>query len=201
MGITSTKVQVNTLITQSMLSAELRVPVRCTAATRPASPLSGDEIYETDTFKTLQYDGTSWWTTSIPGMLTFSSLPTITQVGTVTRTVTYSEYRIINGVCEWWFKLDIIAGTAGTAGTMFTISTPVNMKIGQSPGMTLGNGMIYDASAITIDTGHYEFITGTTIALSVSEGSNASWGANPSIGLSTSDSIRGHVHFLVATAG
>lgn len=168
----------------------------CTSGTRPSLPAAGDQIFETDTGKTLMYDGTSWWTIGILGNTATDHTPTITQSGTVAKTVAYSKYRIINGVCEWWFKLDITG--AGTAGSVVFLSTPVN--INTSASQHCGAGVILDSSVPTIDAGSWEVASITTIALSVGEGTNNLWGATPNIGLASGDSIRGHVRFLVANA-
>ena len=39
---------------------------KCTSTTRPASPTSGDQIYETNTLRTLVHDGTGWIIQSEP---------------------------------------------------------------------------------------------------------------------------------------
>lgn len=49
-----------TAIVQADMSSGLRVPVTCTSGTRPASPSSGDLIWETDTTRGVVYDGSTW---------------------------------------------------------------------------------------------------------------------------------------------
>ena len=176
-----------------------RGPYVCTSGTRPSGPTEGDTIYETDTDKMMTFDGSNWWTIAIPSTASTSFTSTISQgVSTnISKSTNYSQYRIISGVCEWWFAFTMSA--SGTAGSQVTLTLPVTSLI-STVGVTVGNGMIYDSSVPTIDTGHYEIVTSTTVSMAVSEGTNAPWGASPNIALASGDIIRGHIRFLVASA-
>ena len=48
-------------ITQQSAAARLIQPGVCTSTTRPASPFEGQYIYETDTDKTLFWNGSAWY--------------------------------------------------------------------------------------------------------------------------------------------
>lgn len=173
-----------------------RGPYICTSATRPAAPIEGQQIYETDTNKSLVFDGASWWTIGIAGNLTTTyAAPAVTQSGSVTVSVDASEYRIISGVCEWWFRVTVSG--SGSAGNTVTVSLPVTAT---GTFRHVGEGTILDNSASTIDSGVWETITTTTIGLLVGEGTTNYWGITPNIALAANDSIRGHVRFRVASA-
>jgi hypothetical protein len=47
-------------VTSSKLASNLTVPIVCTSSTRPASPVEGQVIYETDTNKGYTYTGAAW---------------------------------------------------------------------------------------------------------------------------------------------
>lgn len=79
-------------------------PGVCTSSTRPASPYDGQVIYETDTDKTLVYNGTGWVFLSTsranPGGLdlvkaetAFSAVSSVTADSVFTST--YTNYRIV----------------------------------------------------------------------------------------------------------
>lgn len=169
------------------------------ARTAISNAYEGMLVYQLDTNTVYRYDGSAWWTVEIAAASTTNYTPTINQGASsnIAKTVSHSQYRICDGILEWWFKLDMTA--SGTAGTAFTISTPVTMAT-ITAGTTIGNGMVFDASVPTIDTGHYEWITTTTISLSVGEGTNAGWGNTPNLALASGDSIRGYVRVPVAAA-
>jgi hypothetical protein len=48
-------------ITQQIGASSLIKPGVCTSTTRPASPYQGQVIYETDTSRTLTWNGTAWY--------------------------------------------------------------------------------------------------------------------------------------------
>lgn len=176
-----------------------RGPYICTSATRPGSPFEGQQIFETDTNKTLIYDGANWWTTAIAGNGTtsYTSALMVDQAGTATHTATVSEYRIISGVCEWWFNI-AVTGSGGGAGNTLTLLLPVTASAASN--RHLGAGSIYDSSIPTWDSGSWELTSTSRMGLVVGEGTNASWGNTPSVSIASGDAIRGHVRFLVASA-
>lgn len=84
-------------------SSRLIQPGVCTSSTRPASPFEGQYIYETDTNRTLVYDGGAWVMTidadTPPGL----ELVKVQTIGTTVASVTvsdvfsstYDNYRIV----------------------------------------------------------------------------------------------------------
>lgn len=171
------------------------------AAARAAisNPYEGLLVLQADTNTVLRYDGAAWWTVEIYGTGLTAHTPTIAQGASsnIAKTTNYSQYRIVQGICEWWFNFAMTA--SGTGGSQFTLTLPVNSAI-STVGVTIGNGMVFDASVPTIDTGHYEIVSASTISLAVSEGTNAPWGASPNIALASGDLIRGHVRYPIASA-
>lgn len=142
------------------------------------------------------YDGTSWWTVGRATAAATGFTPVIVQGGTPTLTVTVSEWQVTNGVCEWWFNL-LVTNNSASAGSAVTVSIPVTAS-GDS--RSIGNGHIGDASASTIDVGTW-FLASTTLISFVAEvGTTSYWGVTPSLALATSDTLNGHVRYLVAAA-
>jgi hypothetical protein len=172
-----------------------RGPYICTAATRPASPFAGQTIFETDTLKTLQYSGSAWWTTAITGNGVSTSAPTVFQGAGVGITIVTSNYRVINGVCDWWYQINT---TIGTAGYVVTLALPVTSA--EVNVTNIGSGIIYDASTGVIYVCSIEQATTTTVSFQTDLGVNAMWGITPSIALGTGDELRGFARFRVATA-
>lgn len=175
-----------------------RGPYICTAATRPGSPFAGQQIFETDTKKTLNYDGTDWWTIAIAGngATAHTSSVALAQAGAVASTIVISEYRIICGVCEWWFVYTATAG--GASGNAVTLLCPVAASAANL--RNVGAGIINDSSGVTIDSGTWELLDTTHIVLETSRGTSSVWGATPNIGIANGDSLRGHVRYRVANA-
>ena len=173
-----------------------RGPYICTAATRPASPVAGQTIYETDTLKTLQYSGTAWWTTAITGNGVSTSTPTLSQGAGVGVTVQFSNYRIINGVCEWWFRLT----STGTGPAATAVVVPLPVTSAEANLTNFGAGMIYDSSTGIIYPTVLEQLSTTTVGFHTSDGNNTMWGVTPNITLGSGDEFRCTARFRVATA-
>jgi hypothetical protein len=120
----------------SVLGAQSLVrPGVCTSSTRPASPFEGQVIYETDTKKTLVYNGSAWgiisdvsgWTTYTP-TITASTNPNLGSTGSITgkyqqigRTVfgritfSFGGTGISAGSGGYSFLLPVTAATSGFA--------------------------------------------------------------------------------------
>jgi hypothetical protein len=81
----------------------------CTSSTRPASPFDGQVIYETDTDKTLVYNGTSWvflsTSTANPVGLVYITQANPSGVTSVSVnncfTSAYENYRIVVNISSW----------------------------------------------------------------------------------------------------
>lgn len=115
-------------------------PGVCTSSTRPASPYDGQVIYETDTDKTLVYNGSAWVYLSTSrantGALDLIKTQTIgSAVSSVTVSdafsTTYDNYRIIisGGAASATPNLDMILGSTttgyyyGSVYSLFSSST------------------------------------------------------------------------------
>ena len=170
--------------------------ISCTDITRPTGIAAGQEIFETNTLRTKHYDGTSWWTIAIAGNGVSTSTPTLSQGAGVAVTVQFSNYRIINGVCEWWFRLTS-AGT-GTAATAVVVPLPVTSA--EANLTNFGSGIIYDSSTGTIYPTVLEQLSTTTVGFHSSVGNNTMWGVTPNITLGSGDEFRCTARFRVATA-
>lgn len=113
-------------------------PGVCTSSTRPASPYDGQVIYETDTDKTLVYNGTGWVFLSTsranPGGLDFIKSQTIgSAVSSVEVTdafsSTYDNYKIT------------VSGGAGSAAAInlrMTLGSTITGYYYAAPGLTYG---------------------------------------------------------------
>lgn len=114
-----------------------RVIADCTSSTRPASPVEGQVIYETDTDKFYAYDGSAWveagklggWTTYAP---TWSTTGTPPAIGNGTVSGRYARMYGRTYLAEFFLQ----AGSTTTFGTgSFTFTLPngltsVNNAIG-----------------------------------------------------------------------
>jgi hypothetical protein len=115
-------------------------PGVCTSSTRPASPYDGQVIYETDTDRTLVYNGSAWVFLSTsranPGGLDLVKTQTIgSAVSSVTVSdvfsATYDNYRIIvsGGAASATPNLNMILGSTtsgyyyGSVYSLFSSST------------------------------------------------------------------------------
>jgi hypothetical protein len=115
-------------------------PIPCTSSTRPASPLAGMRIFETDTLLGYIYDGTGWVMVEVIGAWP-TWTPTVTQSGSVTVTVSRAVYHRSGRKVHVMAKL-VVSGS-GTGGNAVQISLPFTAA---ASGMYNGNGYIYDAS-------------------------------------------------------
>ena len=95
---------------------------KCTSTTRPGSPTAGDKIFETNTLRTLQWDGTGWVILAEPINLW---TPTITGITIGNGSWNWADYHRSDGYCD--FSARLITGTTTTlAGTRLLFTLPVN---------------------------------------------------------------------------
>lgn len=170
------------------------------AAARNAAivEVEGNIAYLKDTNTVTVYDGSSWWTLGSATKSLTAGAGFIFQVGTPTFTTTYDEYKIVDGICEWWFSYEVTS--AGTAGTAVYVNLPVTAD--NAP-RVIGHGLIFDASVPTVDTGVWETVASFPQRMSFlcSRSTTTYWGATPNLALASGDSIRGHCSFPVDAAG
>lgn len=132
-----------------------------TSGTRPAH-LDGRVIYETDTDRTLQSDGTGWVIMWEPEQ---TYTPTLTQSAAVTKTVNSARYQRRNGRCVGRF--DLSATATGTAANVVRVTLPIapNVIGGRSYQHVVGVGAITDASASLQYRGLMVVYSGSDVAL------------------------------------
>lgn len=131
----------------------------CTSSTRPASPENGRQIYETDTKRTLTYDGTNWLTTgpyralqvlgSTAASVTFSSIPTTLKTVRFTCTARHDNASVYQDLV---FR---VGGDSGAnyryAGQFVQNVTPGGFVAAGTTSARIGfvNGTLVDAGTFT----------------------------------------------------
>lgn len=178
--------------------ADYFIVADATARNAITNPYEGMRCYLLDSNKVQEYDGTTWVTMGIASTATQTGTHTLSQGASsnIAKTVTESQYRVVNGQCTWWFKIDATA--AGTAGSAVNLTFPVIAGTFQ-PGTTLGAGMVYDGSAVDIFVGVWEQVNASVMQIATEGGTNQGWGGTPSVAVGNGDSFRGCVQFLVST--
>ena len=140
-------------------------PGVCTSSTRPASPYDGQVIYETDTNRSLVWNGSSWDILSDMGAWT-TYTPTLSQDATITKTINHARYiqfgKIVMG------NVYMTATSSGTSGFTIRTSFPVTPIASiynntQSFGAVIGSGGLATSAAVT--AGDTFQITSLTLTL------------------------------------
>lgn len=185
-------------LSASTYNANVRdqVVTTCTNATRPTGT-EGQWIFETDTGRVFVHDGSAFvqFGGAVQGALN-SHTPQIDQGATtnIAKTTVYSQYQQVGNLCFWAFALSLTA--AGTAGSNFTLTTPVTMS---TTNTGLGHGRIWDSSATVGYVGIWIPSSTTTIRLYVDTNlSNSAWGVAPNLAVGSGDVIHGSVWLPVA---
>ncbi|HKY77447.1 MAG TPA: hypothetical protein VJS45_14965 [Acidimicrobiia bacterium] len=129
-----------------------------TSSTRPSDPYEGQLIYETDTDAYKAHNGTAWEQALTLGAWA-TWVPTLTQSGAVTKTVTSARYtkvgRTVTGVASL-----TVTGT-GTANNAILVGLPVAAA---GTNLRIGSGAILDASDSFRSYGAIvEILTTTTV--------------------------------------
>lgn len=132
--------------------------VICTSSTRPTG-FEGLEIYETDTDRTYIHNGSAWQQTNDIGTLQ-TYTPTLTQSGSVTKTVTQCLYKQIG---RWSAGvIDLAVTGSGTGANAILVGLP--SAVSASTNAVIGKGYVFDTSASTFYTG--VVLASTTTAMS-----------------------------------
>lgn len=118
--------------------------VVCTSSTRPAGPFEGQRIYETDTDREYVYDGSAWVEMGRPGVWT-DFTPTLTQSGTVTKTVTRGRYMRSGR----WITASAYLSVTGSGSGSNAVVVGLPVAAVDLGGLHIGVGLIFDASAST----------------------------------------------------
>lgn len=94
---------------------------KCTSTTRPASPTSGDQIFETDTLRKLVHDGTGWIILAEPINVW---TPTITGITIGNGFWNWADYHRSDGYCD--FSARLVTGTTTTFTGRLLFTLPIN---------------------------------------------------------------------------
>lgn len=133
----------------------------CTSTTRPATPTTGRHIYETDTGRTLVFDGTYWQTVGGGAWGTWT--PSFTQGVAVAGTVIEARYIKLGCTVHATALVQFTAG--GTAGQNVFCNLPVPAF--STAGLTIGqfsyNGATYYTGSVAKwDAGVCTFVVTAT---------------------------------------
>jgi len=122
----------------------------CTSSTRPASPFAGQQIYETDTSKSLIYNGTAWVQTENLGAWT-TYTPTLTNIAVGTGGQAKNEGRYIRLGSLVMFEIQIALGTSGgsVSGVIGATLPPITQ---QAAGHHSFSARMRDAGTAIFDT-------------------------------------------------
>ena len=150
----------------SVLGAQSIVkPGVCTSATRPASPYDGQVIYETDTNRTLAFNGSTWDILSDMGAWT-SYTPVIKGgATTVSATISYAKYVQIGKTVM--LQVSAAITSAGAANGRITVSTPttLNPLVTSDFPSTVGTMLIKDSGTAFYNGAAFVFATGIIAGL------------------------------------
>ena len=171
-------------------------PGVCTSSTRPASPYDGQVIYETDTNRTLAFNGSTWDILSDMGAWT-SYTPVIKGgATTVTATIVYAKYVQIGKTVILQVQANVTS--AGAASGRVTVSLPSTLPTTISSDMTIvGSFSIKDSGTAYYSGSAWAFST-TTIA-GIGYGSVDAMGvSNPAFTLASGDTVSISIMYEVA---
>lgn len=160
----------------------------CASTTRPSSPFEGQEIYETDSHRTLVYNGTSW-----------------VQVGDLDNTGGLSDAGLAQTVRVFTNEAARDAAiTAPSEGMIAYLTAPtVPAATGNTTYVPTGVRTIYNGSVWVCVTqvGAYSVGTGTTTSTSYTATLSGSPGTNPSATLVTGTTALVHLRSMVENTG
>jgi hypothetical protein len=131
-------------------------------------------------------NGVKWAALSGIGGAWTDYSPTLSQNGSVTRTVDFGKYIQIGKVV--FGSIYVTATGTGSAGSHIAVSLPVTALSGSTA--IIGSGFIYDASATVVYTVTAQL--GSTTAMwfySDQTGTASRWGIAPSVALGNTDQI------------
>lgn len=164
-----------------------------TSVTRPASPVEGQMIYETDTDRFVAYDGAAWQEVLQVGAWT-TFTPTITQVSARTTSTNSYAYARVGGKCVE-FSGAITITQAGTAGNKITIGLPVTAAARYVNGTPIGTGIYNDGSVWR--AGLLVIDTSTTAAIQLDNLGNV-YGIAPSIATANGHKFQASARYEIA---
>jgi hypothetical protein len=130
-----------------VVTQEGRMPngiIPTTSAARPSSPYAGMMIYETDTLRTRQWDGTQWLELQGP---TYDWTPTITSGLTIGNGTITGHYSLQGWQLTWYLLITL--GSTSVMGTNPKIEVPTGMTLDNNSGAldSLGMALASDNNA------------------------------------------------------
>lgn len=152
-GETLTAADVNTYLAKQAV-------IVCTSGTRPASPVEGMVIHETDTDKTLFYNGASWQGIK-PGAAsaTIATSETTASTAYVDLATVGPAAPVVTGASALVIvtaKLGATATNPDTCYVGFAVSGATTVAPGDAQALTFGNsviGVLFQGSALFVVTG------------------------------------------------
>lgn len=134
-------------------------PGVCTSSTRPTAPYEGQVIYETDTDKTLVWNGSAWLYLSTPQTTeigaTVSYTPTLTNITLGNGTLS-SRYSLTNKFVHYEGKI-----TFGTTTSISGANPQISLPFTSAQSFQIAGNVIYADSGVATYSG-LPFIIGTT---------------------------------------
>ena len=159
-------------------------PGVCTSSSRPAAPYAGQMIYETNTFRTLQWDGTGWVVLSEPYQ---SYVPRLDQTtANISKSITHARFKRSDGWVTGNTHLTL-AG-AGTSGGVLVMSPPVAPFISTSAIIPVGDFYLFDnptaqySGTVVLRSGEFAFLRSDTTFTNY-------FGTDPTFALASGDVI------------
>jgi len=122
-----------------------------------------------------------------------SYTPTLTQTGTVTKTVTYAKFCQINKLIVCNVRLDVTG--AGTATSAVVIGLPITAS--QSSNLRIGTSTFFDSSAGITYNAAVQLVSSTTVSLLADGGPNFV-GVLPNVALAASDQLTLSIQYEAA---
>ena len=129
-------------------------PGVCTSSTRPTAPYEGQVIYETDTDKTLVWNGSSWLYLSTPQTTEIGAWQTYTPTWvniTIGNGTVVARYTVVNKTVTVQVKFTLGSTSVIGSGGAITMSLPVTSATAQYTAAVslIGIGAANDPGVVT----------------------------------------------------
>lgn len=145
-------------------AAALGGTIPCTSSTRPTSPFAGLRIYETDTNRTWEHNGSAWVLMSSNGAYT-SYTPTLTNITLGSGGVANGRWKVVDG-STLFLRVRITLGTSGAFTGAGTISLPSGMTgVTETDGFQIVPAILRDTGS-AVYKGHVQLLSaGTSLTI------------------------------------
>lgn len=194
----------NELLTSSDVNTYLmkQAVITCTSGTRPASPVAGMHIYETDTSLLRKWNGSVWESTA--GGRNAAFVPTLSSTGTSptlgTGSVRNSWYCTLPGpsiLYTFFIKFGTSGVSVGTGNYLVSLPITAAVPFGTTNHSAVGTTQYGDVSAGVVNPGScfVDPSAGTNLGLISASGSVVS--ASSPWAWSTSDYLSGSIIYPI----